>query len=84
MATSEETRRLRELHEEYAWYVNAAVGEGREDLIVKLSDEYLTSAMEIMVDERDRETFMAMLPRSQPAGRRRNHAPGWLRRLLHG
>ena len=28
----DETERLRELHEDYAWQVNAAVGEGRDDL----------------------------------------------------
>jgi hypothetical protein len=34
----DETERLRDLHEDYAWQVNAAIGEDREDLVRKLSD----------------------------------------------
>ena len=49
---SDETERLRELHEDYAWQVNAAVSEGREDLIGRLSDEYLLKAMQLMAGER--------------------------------
>jgi len=48
----DETGRLRELHEDYAWQVNAAVGEDREDLVRKLSDEYLVKAMQVMTDGR--------------------------------
>lgn len=48
----DETQRLRQLHEEYAWRVNAAIGEGREDLVWKLSDAYLVEAMQTMMDER--------------------------------
>ena len=50
--TRDETERLRELHEDYAWQVNAAIGEGREDLIARLSDDYLRKAMQMMAGER--------------------------------
>jgi hypothetical protein len=40
--------RLRELHDEYVWEVNAAVGEGREDLVRQLVDDYLDAAMRMM------------------------------------
>lgn len=39
---------LRELHDTYAWEVNAAVGEGRLDLVWRLADEYLDKALELM------------------------------------
>ena len=41
-------RRLRDLHDEYVWEVNAAVGEGREDLVRRLADEYDDRAMQMM------------------------------------
>jgi hypothetical protein len=40
-----ETQRLRELHELYIWQVNAAVAEGRDDLVAELADEYLEAAV---------------------------------------
>jgi hypothetical protein len=45
---AQETRRLRELHEEYAWQVNAAIGEGREDVVRQLCDDFLSQALDIM------------------------------------
>ena len=45
---AQETRRLRELHETYAWQVNAAIGEGREDIVRQLCDDFLSRALEIM------------------------------------
>jgi hypothetical protein len=39
---------LRELHEVYIWEVNAAVGEGRMDLVQQLADEYTDQALELM------------------------------------
>jgi hypothetical protein len=48
---SENARRLRELHDAYVWRVNAAVGEGREDLIWRLVDDYLDEAMQMMTDQ---------------------------------
>jgi hypothetical protein len=44
-AQGDEDRRLRELHDEYAWKVNAAIGEGREDLVWRLADDYLVAAV---------------------------------------
>jgi hypothetical protein len=40
-----ETQRLRELHELYVWQVNAAVEEGRDDLVAELAEEYLDAAV---------------------------------------
>jgi hypothetical protein len=40
---------LRELHDTYTWEVNAAVGEGRLDLVSLLADEYLNRALELIV-----------------------------------
>lgn len=40
-----ETRRLRELHELYVWQVNAAIEEGRDDLVAELADEFLEVAV---------------------------------------
>jgi hypothetical protein len=40
--------RLRELHDTYLWEVNAAVGEGRLDLVWQFADDYLDRALELM------------------------------------
>jgi len=40
-----ETQRLRELHEFYVWQVNAAVEEGRDDLVAELAEEYFEVAL---------------------------------------
>lgn len=39
---------LQELHDAYVWEVNAAVGEGRPDLVWQLADAYLEKALELM------------------------------------
>jgi hypothetical protein len=39
---------LARLHEAYVWKVNAAVGEGRMDLVEELADQYLQEALELM------------------------------------
>jgi hypothetical protein len=39
---------LRELHDHYTWEVNAAVGEGRLDLVWRLADDYFKEALELM------------------------------------
>jgi hypothetical protein len=44
------TTRLRELHDDYVWRVNAAVAEGRDDLVQQLSDDYLDEATEMMTE----------------------------------
>jgi hypothetical protein len=39
---------LRALHDTYVWEVNAAVGEGRLDLVWQLADQYLDEALLIV------------------------------------
>jgi len=79
----DETERLRELHEDYAWQVNAAVSEGREDLIGRLSDEYLLKAMQLMAGERLLAGEEASAPASLGSRRRTTRilrARWWRRR----
>jgi hypothetical protein len=49
-ADPEQTAALRELHEEFAWKVNAAVAEGREDLIRRYSGEYVEKAADLLIE----------------------------------
>ena len=49
--TDSTARRLKALDEEYTFAVNAALEEGREDLVRQLADEYPDAAMEIMEAE---------------------------------
>jgi hypothetical protein len=39
---------LRELHEAYVWKVNAAVAEGRMDLVWEFADEYTDEALQLV------------------------------------
>jgi hypothetical protein len=41
-------RRLKALDEEYTFAVNAAIEEGREDLVRQLAAEYPDAALEVM------------------------------------
>ena len=41
-------KQLRELHDIYVWDVNAAVGEGRLDLVWQLADDYLDQALKLI------------------------------------
>jgi hypothetical protein len=50
-AREDESDRLRELHETYIWDVNAAVAEGREDLVARLVDDYFDAAVRVMAEE---------------------------------
>jgi len=43
-----EAEQLRELHDTCVWEVNAAVGEGRLDLVWELADAYLDQALQIV------------------------------------
>ena len=43
-----ETERLRDLHDAYIWELNAAIGEGREDLVAELVEDHLADAMHEM------------------------------------
>jgi hypothetical protein len=42
--------RLRELHDSYVWEVNAAIGDGRTDLAWQLADDFLDSALRLVID----------------------------------
>jgi len=39
---------LRDLHEAYVWKVNAAVAEGRMDLVREFAEEYTDEALQLM------------------------------------
>ena len=42
---------LAELHDSYVWDVNAAVAEGREDLVRDLADDYFERSIRLMMGE---------------------------------
>jgi hypothetical protein len=69
---AQETRQLRELHEMYAWQVNAAIGEGREDIVRQLCDDFLGRALEIMSAG---QTAVACLQPECPACAALGHTP---------
>ena len=48
----DQTAQLRELHDHYAWKVNAAVAEGRPDLIDSYCADYYDEAVRIMAGDR--------------------------------
>ena len=76
--------RLRELHETYVWMVNAAVGEGRDDLVWRLVDEYADRALQLMTAEQGTacgRPDCAMCHRPAPPAR---PPAGWFRRLFTG
>ena len=80
-AQPSEVQRLRDLHDFYVWEVNAAVGEGREDLVWKLVDDYFDEAMQALTDAHPtacERSDCAMCTRPRTTRRRR----GWLGRLL--
>lgn len=77
----DETARLRELHDEYVWQVNAAIGEGREDIVWRLVDQYLDEAMREMTagfGPGCEHIDCAVCARPRPAPTRRR----WWHRLL--
>ena len=47
-AAERETQRLRELHELYVWQINAAVEEGRDDLVAELAEEFTEEALAVL------------------------------------
>jgi hypothetical protein len=47
-ADPRQTARLRELHQHFAWKVNAAVAAGRTDLIDALCEEYAEEAVRLL------------------------------------
>ena len=42
------TLRLQDLHDDYVWQVNAAVGEDRPDIVRQLTSAYLDQALELL------------------------------------
>ncbi|GAA1978087.1 hypothetical protein GCM10009798_44140 [Nocardioides panacihumi] len=49
----DDSERLRELHDTYVWEVNAAVGEGRLDLVWQLADEFLDEVLELLTSDEE-------------------------------
>ena len=47
-ADPRQTARLRELHQDFAWKVNAAVAAGRADLVDELCEEYADEAVRLI------------------------------------
>jgi hypothetical protein len=45
-----EKEQLQALHDTYAWEVNAAVGEGRLDLVWQLADDYFDQAVALITE----------------------------------
>jgi hypothetical protein len=92
-ADPELTARLHELHDDYVWKVNSAVAEGREDLIRRLSDEYVEEAARILVEGSPagvgcgREGCQACArtrPMPRPMSRRDDRRRRWLGLLSGG
>lgn len=48
------TAELRELHEDFTWEVNAAVGRGEDRIVERLAREYTDRALRLIVDQRHR------------------------------
>jgi hypothetical protein len=78
---------LRELHDSYAWEVNAAVGEGRLDLVWQLADQYVDEALELITGAEqpgcgrtDCSVCDRPHPARAPARRRRWSRCRWSRR----
>jgi hypothetical protein len=90
VAQPDETQRLKDLQDAYAWLVNAAIARGREDLAWELADEYVAEAMEIMTEEHSPGCtrpgcaicagVRSLRPVPAPTGR--HH--GWFRRFFIG
>ncbi len=83
MPADSSAEQLRELHDAYVWKVNSAVGEGREDLVWQLVDDYTAEAMLLMTQEQGTrcgrpDCGICGQPRELP--RRPPSRWGWLRR----
>ncbi|MFL6129702.1 MAG: hypothetical protein ACJ73E_11625 [Mycobacteriales bacterium] len=75
---------LRKLHEDYVWRVNAAIGEGREDIVARLVAEYPDAALRLLTecaapacDRPGCAACAAPRPRAPTGGRRARWA-AWL------
>jgi hypothetical protein len=76
---------LRLLHADYVWRVNAAIGEGREDIVARLVAEYPDAALRLLTEDpapacdRPGCAVCAAPPRAGPAVARRARWPAsWL------
>ena len=77
-----EKEQLRALHDTYAWEVNAAVGEGRLDLVWQLADDYFDQAVALITEGEPTgcgRTECAVCQRPRPAGTR-SRRRRWFRR----
>lgn len=45
-----DTDLFRELHEAYVWRINAAVAEGRMDLVWEFADQYTDEALQLLTE----------------------------------
>ena len=81
----DETARLSDLHDAYIWEVNAAIGEGREDLLAALEEDYLAEAMREMVRDRGRNSrsggFPVAVAAKSPPDRLRLKTFRWIGRI---
>jgi hypothetical protein len=59
----ERIERLRDLHLTYVWEVNAAIGEGRDDIVRRLVCDFTDEALRLLTDD------------SREAGCEREHCP---------
>jgi hypothetical protein len=50
-AMDEMAKRLRQLHEDYAWEVNAAIARGEDRLVARLVSRYEDEALRIMTEQ---------------------------------
>jgi len=83
----DDRERLRELHDTYVWEVNAAVGEGRLDLVWQLADDYLDRALRLMTAGEPTacgksDCVVSARPHAEPTVPRRRR--GWPRRPRRG
>ncbi len=75
-----ENQRLRKLHDTYTWEVNAAVGEGRLDLVWQLADDYLDQAVQLITADEPTgcgrtDCAVCQRPRPAPTRSRRSRWP---------
>jgi hypothetical protein len=78
-----DNQQLRELHDAYVWEVNAAVGEGRLDLVWQLADDYVDEALALITGDETTgcggaQCAVCQTPR--PAHVRSRRSRWWFRR----
>ena len=78
-----ENKQLQALHDTYAWEVNAAVGEGRLDLVWQLADDYFDLAVAMMTEGEPTDcgrTDCVVCHQPRPVKARPRRRRRWLRR----